>query len=352
MMVYAPEAAIVRRIFQWLIDGGTATALMHMLNAEGIPSPKPQPGKLNLWSVRTIGRIARNDAYTGRAWAFKSHSTYEAGKRIRHKNRPETERVALPEGTIPRIIDDETFRKADERLVRNRKEAVRRNPYPEGFLLRGGFAKCSHCGGTMETNYVGDREPRYYRCIPAQRRKHGCQTHSIRAQELDRDVWEWIKLLLENPSYIEQHAQKQAESDHSAEQLDSIELTLAELAQRAANVATIAALTTQPSAQAELALQLDSLAEQTDRLKKRQEEMLEIKAAHERVTAMLNSLSDVVETRWAEIENMTYAEKRDVLAELGVKVTVFPPDAPQRWIIDMNFDLDEWIRRDEEYAGR
>jgi hypothetical protein len=84
---------------------------------------------------------------------------------------------------------------------------------------------------------------------------------------------------------------------------------------------------------------------------------MEVQAAHERIATMLSSLSDVVETRWAEIGNMTYAQKRDVLAELGVKVTVFPPDAPQRWIIDMNFDLDEWIRRDEElaeavYAGK
>jgi len=347
MVIYEPDAEIVLRIFQWLKDGGTATALMHTLNAEGVSCPRPQPGKLNAWSVRTIGRIVRNDAYTGRAWAFKSHSEYHAGKRTRLPNRPEAERVALPEGTIPRLIDDETFRAADDRLKRNKKEAVRRNPYPEGFLLRGGFAKCFNCGGTLETQYFLDRKPRYYRCIPAQRRKHGCPTYSIRAQELDAAVWDTVSTFLKNPAYIEKHARKQAESDYSAQQLDSIEKAIAELSERSGNIAKIASITNHPSAQAELAMQLDAIAEQTERLEKRRAEMLEIRAAHQRVQAMLTELPSACEKRWAEIENMTYAQKRDVLAELGATVTVYPEGAIQRFVIDFDFDLEDWIRQDE-----
>ncbi len=172
MIVHEGEAAIVRRIFEWLASGGTATSLMNALNAEGIPSPQAREGRLNAWSTRTIGRIVRNDAYIGKAWAFKTESLYQPNKRIRLANRPEADRVALPEGTIPAIIDLDTFTRAGERLIRNRREATRNSRNAALYLLRDGFAKCHHCGGTLEA-CVAPRGDRYYRCIPTQRRKHG-----------------------------------------------------------------------------------------------------------------------------------------------------------------------------------
>ncbi len=342
MVIYEPEAAIVRRIFDWLAGGGTATALVYALNAEGVPCPKPREGRLNLWSVRTVARIARNDAYIGKAWANKSQSRYEGGKRTRLPNRPEAERIALPAGTIPPIVGVDTFTKAGERLIRNRREATRNQRHAELYLLRGGFAKCHHCGGTLEA-CIAPRGDRYYRCQPMQRRKHGCPSCSIKADELEAGVWDHVRLVLENPDYIRQHARKQAESDSTAADLDTIDAALVQLSQQATNIARIAAMTNDPDAAAPLALKLDSIAEQKRKLQTRRETLLDLQAAHSRTKAMLDGLSDIWAKRYTEIEAMTIDQRRDVLADFAVTVTVYPKNVEPRYVIDMAFDLSSWF---------
>ncbi len=187
----------------------------------------------------------------------------------------------------------------------------------------------------------------YYRCTPAQRRKHGCPTYSIRAEELDAAVWGWVKILLENPAYIEQHAKQQAESDHTADDIDTTERALRGLTKQAENLARALATVSHPAAQAPLLGELERNAEHIESVQQRRRELLELQAAHDKVRALMANLSDVCEKRWAEIDNLTYAQKRDILTELGVMVTLYPKDAPQRWVIDMSFDLDNWIHEDE-----
>ena len=342
MAVYEPEALIVRRIFDWLAGGGTATALMYALNAEGIPSPKPKEGQLNKWSTKTIGRIVRNDAYIGKAWAYKSQSLYENGKRVRLPNRPESERVALPDGTIPPSVDAETFRKAEERLVHNRREATRNHHHAELFLLRGGFAKCHHCGGTLEA-MTAPRGDRYYRCIPAQRRKHGCPSCSIRVEALESAVWDRVTLVLGDRDFIGQQMRQQAESDQSANNVASLDAALVELSQQEGNLARALAMIADPGAAGPLVAQLDAIAGNKRTLQRDRQSMLDLRAAHDRTSAMLDRLPDVFAERWAQIENMTMAERRDVLVDFGVVATVYPKDAPDRWHIDMAFDLSAWF---------
>lgn len=342
MIVHEEEAKIVRRIFEWLANGGTATSLMQTLNAEGIPSPQAREGQLNLWSTKTIGRIVRNDSYIGKAWAFKSESLYEPNKRTRLPNRPEADRVALPEGTIPAIIDEATFRSADERLVRNRREATRNSRNPALYLLRGGFAKCHHCGGTLEA-CIAPRGDRYYRCIPAQRRKHSCPSCSIKAEELERGVWDYVLLVLENPAYIEQHAKRQAEDDKTSGQIDTLDRALVGLSQQADNLLATAAMAIDDHSRQFIAAKLDDIASQRRALSERRNTLLDLQAAHQRTKAMLGGLSDIWSERYAEIDAMTMAERRDVLADFGVKVTVYPKDHKPRWEVDMLFDLSSWF---------
>ncbi len=342
MVIHEPEAAIVRRIFDWLVGGGSATALTYALNAEGIPCPKAREGRRNLWSVRTIGRIARDDAYIGKAWAHKSQSRYEGGKRIRLPNRPEAERIPLPAGTTPPIVDVDTFTKAGERLIRNRREATRNQRHAELYLLRGGFAKCHHCGGTLEA-CIAPRGDRYYRCQPLQRRKYGCPSCSIKADELEAGVWEYVRLVLENPDYIRQHARKQAESDSTAADLATIDAALVQLSQQAANIASIAAMTNDPDAAAPLALRLDGIAAEKRTLQTRRQTLIDLQAAHSRTKAMLDGLSDIWAERYAEIDAMTMDERRDVLADFRVTVTVYPKGVEPRYVVDMAFDLSSWF---------
>jgi site-specific DNA recombinase len=341
MVIQENEAEIVRHIFRTLAGGGTLTNIMYTLNAEGIPIPSPKEGRINKWCTKTLGRMVRNDAYIGKAWAFKEESRIENGKRVRSL-RPEAERIALPEGVIPPIIDEATFHKAAERLDRNKREATRNHRKPHLYLLRGGYAKCFHCGGTLEA-MVAPRGDRYYRCIPAQRRKHGCPSCTIRAEELEAGVWDWVKLVLEHPAWIEQHAKRQAESDTSADELDTLNRALLQLNQQAENVARIAAMTTDSEAAAPLATQLDAIAGQKRTLQARRQTLIDLMAARDRTKGKLAALSDVWAERYAQIEAMTIDERRDVLADFGVSATVFPKDQSPRFVVDMAFDLRSWF---------
>ncbi len=147
--VYAPEAEVVRRIFRELASGSTATALVKALTAEGVPAPGVSAkAPTAMWGVPTIGRIVRNDAYLGIAWAQKYRCIFKNRKRIGVELIPEAERTRLPEGTIPAIIDAETAAKALARLVHNRTFTNPTAP-ADMFLAGHGIARCGICGNSL-----------------------------------------------------------------------------------------------------------------------------------------------------------------------------------------------------------
>ena len=55
----------------------------------------------------------------------------------------------LPEGTVPRIIDDETAFKVLAAAGINTQESTRNNPNVEDTLLRSGYIRCGLCGNLM-----------------------------------------------------------------------------------------------------------------------------------------------------------------------------------------------------------
>jgi site-specific DNA recombinase len=149
LLINEDEAKVVRDILHMRAQKQTIYAITKYLIDNNIPSPGG--GK---WNERTVRMIIERaaDLYRGVAYAYTYEFTkeYKNGKLTTVKRvRPPEERLLLPEGTVPRIIDDETAFKALAAEGINAQESTRNNPNTEETLLRSGYIRCGQCGNLM-----------------------------------------------------------------------------------------------------------------------------------------------------------------------------------------------------------
>lgn len=194
-IVIDPEAAgVVRRIFQWALEGRGKQSIARMLNDGGVPSPSryraehggasPERGS-GLWSKTAVWRILRNEMYTGvmiqgrrRKASYKSKALVDV---------PEDQWYRV-EGTHAPIIDRETFAAVQRSL------ALRTKTDGSGQVhLLSGLVKCMDCGSTMSkvTDCRRGRPRRsYLRCklYADSGSEKRCTRHSIRLDHLEELV--------------------------------------------------------------------------------------------------------------------------------------------------------------------
>ncbi|MCI0403262.1 MAG: recombinase family protein, partial [Acidobacteria bacterium] len=118
LVVDETEAETVRRIFQLYADGYSLKRVSRLLNSEGVPSPRPQAGRVSRsWCPSSVRKILTNPRYRGEViWgATRKLRSPESGKRIyRRKQQAEWTLVNLPE---QRIVSDELWRAVELRRV-------------------------------------------------------------------------------------------------------------------------------------------------------------------------------------------------------------------------------------------
>lgn len=155
VVVYEPEAKVVRDVFRWFIEGMSLGAIVRRLNDLGVDKGHRswRPG----WHHQIVRGILSNPKYIGE-WSYGHTTTVRNSKKkkkqipcdqVVHSHRPEL-----------RIIDDETWERAQKRL--REIEAVygssplqkRRGPkvhysavYPAGLL--NGLLYCGYCGSRL-----------------------------------------------------------------------------------------------------------------------------------------------------------------------------------------------------------
>jgi site-specific DNA recombinase len=138
VVIYEPEAAVVRRVFSDFLAGHSLRHLAVALSNDGTASPEGKP----VWRLSTICRLLRNEAYVGRLYWNRTHTRYDpALGRNRQTLRPREEWIEIP---IPAIIDEDTFDAAETRARDNSIYSPRRTE-PDTFLLRR-LLRCAACG--------------------------------------------------------------------------------------------------------------------------------------------------------------------------------------------------------------
>lgn len=197
------ETETVRLIFDLLINKQLSTrGIVKELIRLGI---KPQRG--NRWHASSVKRILNNETYTGVAYYNKHISVEppENGKYRRIKNsgrrlRPKEQWVPILLPDNLRVIDRNTFVKAQQQLIKNSQLSPRNVKHQ--YLLRG-MIKCGNCNSL----YRGEpsHNKRYYRC--SNRTKNfpfpkTCSSSLIKAETIENAVWNKLCEAICNPSLI------------------------------------------------------------------------------------------------------------------------------------------------------
>ena len=214
------EAAVVRDLFTWFADEGTAvTALVQRLHRLGIPSPRAR----GTWSASALRGVLSNPIYLGQVFANRLRTRPAERRRsaLLPVGRGEGgTRVADPAewiavAPVPAVIGQEQFDRAQERLAYNRRMA-RRNNRAHQYLLRG-LVSCGRCrrgcaGRHMPPGYD------YYLCrtktqLPLLTPGERCPARYVPARPLEELVWRDLCEMLAAPEMIA-HAMERARGGH------------------------------------------------------------------------------------------------------------------------------------------
>ena len=203
-VVNEEEAAVLRRMFQWALDGISTYRIACMLNEAKIPS---KTGKL--WSQSRVKRTLQNIAYTGvQYYGRYRHRKMAGGKRI-VTEKPISEAI-LVEGFTPKLISPEFWNETQERLA---TRTGRWSPKGPKYLMTG-FTSCGKCGGPVVGGMITTKT-RYYRCVntrPRAERPVSCDSRYIRGNELESLAWDYISSAIKNPDILSQQVRHLAET--------------------------------------------------------------------------------------------------------------------------------------------
>lgn len=171
LVINQEEAKIIREIFNLYLKSNSLLEVVQILNDKGYRTKVfiSKKGKRNggiKFSVTYIQTVVKNILYMGKV-------SY-AGQ--------------IYDGQQEAIIDEETFKKTQEKLKQNRIERkATKNTECTGLLSK--LLRCTTCKSVMFHTYTlkdRTRRYRYYACSSAQKRGYNsCPTKSVNAQAIE-----------------------------------------------------------------------------------------------------------------------------------------------------------------------
>lgn len=165
------EAEIVREVFRRVANGEPQINIADDMNARGIPRRKGK--KTFQWTKSSFQNILHNEKYTG---VYKYMD------------------IVVP-GGMPRIIDDELFRKVQEVTT------TKKNPYQNtrrrtknGLYLLTGKLFCGKCGAAMSgiSGTARDGNLKFYYVCQNKRTEHSCNKKNVPRDWIENKVAEAI----------------------------------------------------------------------------------------------------------------------------------------------------------------
>ena len=189
-------AAVVRRIFQMVMDGQSVNGIARTLRAEQIPIPSEHwkrigcPVRANsyrdpyAWSATTLGYILKRPEYLGRKVLGKTVCENYKTKSTR-RTMPEEQFVF--EGAVPAIIDEETWHNV-QRLRETKRRTPKRSNAPNRLT---GLLYCADCGAKLthhnslvQGKYIDDA----FTCSRYRAPMEDCTIHYVATQKLEAAI--------------------------------------------------------------------------------------------------------------------------------------------------------------------
>ena len=213
-----PADAVVRRIFDMVLQGKSILDATKTLNAEGIPTTN---GKK--WLKTTIHAMLANEAYTGAVvWGIKA------------KDKADPVRV---EDAFPAIVSKREFQRAKKLLGSRAPKQVNPRRASSPYLLSG-LLKCETCGKAMTAAEAKSGKYTYYVCHSLLKRGSGtCKTPRLNAKTFEKLIVDEIRANILTESNIRDLVKLLDEemdgvAHEQRERLESIEEELEEVKRR------------------------------------------------------------------------------------------------------------------------
>ncbi len=194
------QAAVVREIFQSVIDGVSFAKIARSLVERQIPNSQ---GKAR-WYVGVIGLMVDNYAYTGdlvyQKTYVKDYLTHKIGK-----NRGELPKYVMENHHAP-IISHEIWEKAQTSLNQRRNvstETKKKHDHPEFTKL----LICADCGSILTHHIsIGSKVIHHWRCRAAGGNKNHiqCQAKSIREESIEYLFMVAMQIYQQDQSWVDQ----------------------------------------------------------------------------------------------------------------------------------------------------
>lgn len=195
LIINQKEAATIREIFALYLKGNSLLKVVQILNDKGCRTKQStaKNGKISggiKFGVTYIQTVVKNVLYIGKV-------SY-AGQ--------------IYDGQQEAIIDEETFKKTQERLKQNRIERrATKNMECSGLLSQ--LLRCKTCGSVMFHTYTLKNKThkyRYYVCSSAQNRGYNsCPTKSVNAQAMEDALVDCLKRIFADNHKKNNHPHKQ-----------------------------------------------------------------------------------------------------------------------------------------------
>lgn len=209
------EAEVVKLIFTLFIKNRLSIRGI----AKELTKRKILPQRGKHWRTSSLHRVLRNETYIGITHYNKNASVepvkrkdenkYKRTARTSRKLRDKTEWVPITLPESLKIIDSKTFHLAQEFLKTNSDNSPRNVKYQ--YLLRS-LIKCGKC----DSPYQGcpHHGKLFYRCGNRGRTfplPKNCDAHSIKAETLEKLVWESFCSAIKNPALIIEQVKRYSE---------------------------------------------------------------------------------------------------------------------------------------------
>ena len=303
-LIHDPETApTVRLIFDLALTGVSLRQISDRLAAKGIQAPSGAAR----WQPSSLREILLRPTYAGTLLAYAA-----------------TEQPVLLPGVAEPIVTAAEFAAAGARLERNKVLSTRRNLHPEWSLLRAGYIICGHCGWAMNVSNPSSRSlSSQYRCTAQRQHGPACPRPSITASMVDPDVWRRVASVLRDPRIVAQEVARRRDDGSLDRDLAALDKRIAALTDKQSRMARRVGDIDDDEVAAPLLVELKAMAAQKTAAERERADLRRRIADRAEEDQRVQSLADWCSRVGANLDLMSYDEKRLALDALGVKVRAY-----------------------------
>ena len=203
LVIYEPEARIVRMVFEWYSIGDkngkrlSADAIAQRLSKMQVPTWRDVRGlskqrDLGQWHKATVAQMLHNETYCGK-WHY-------GRRRDEGRNYRRQELIAV---NVPAIVSAETWQAAQAQFKANRVKP--RHGVTHEYLINARTTcQCGYAAAAI-SGYRKGHWYSYYICNSSHRDhvRGYCGLPFYRADHVDALIWEWLKEWLSDPDSLQ-----------------------------------------------------------------------------------------------------------------------------------------------------